>query len=337
MGARKQTTVIIVNFNGGKHLLRCLGALVHQSVPLQILVVDNASTDDSGRIASDEFPGVRFLPLRRNTGFCRAVNIGVAQLQCNHFILLNPDTIPDHGFVERLMDPFSHDSQIASVAGTLVFTSQPDTIASAGIAVHRNGVALDYRVGEQLNSDASLELIFGASGGAAAFRRDAFVEAGGFPEHFFMYLEDVDLAWRLQLLGWSSVWSPAAIASHAYSSSAGEGSNFKQRLLARNRIWTIVRCTPIDLIQANALPIVLHDLLASGYASIHRNWPIVGGRAEALIRLLPRLCERHTIQRSRNVPVAALEQFLKPSISASELLRLKKLTRELAVEPPMSN
>ena len=191
------------------------------------------------------------------------------------------------------MEPFRHVEDLGAVAGTLVFDTAPLTIASAGIAIHRNGVAIDRLLGETVRS-RQIEPIFGASGGAVAYRRSAFLDAGGYPDHFFMYLEDVDLAFRLQLRGWSAVWQPAALARHAYSASAVEGSAFKRRLIARNRIWMLARCWPRSLASGTAIPVALHDLLSSGHGLVRDRASLLG-RAEALGRILPRLCERREI------------------------------------------
>ncbi len=90
------------------------------------------------------------------------------------------------------------------------------------------------------------------------------------------------------------VWQPEALARHAYSASAREGSAFKRKLIARNRIWTLARCFPARLLPASAPSMALFDLLALGYGIV-RDRPSAIGRAEALARLLPRWCERREI------------------------------------------
>lgn len=323
--------VILVNFNAGPRLLTCLEALSRQTGPHTVTVVDNASTDGSTRAAHAAYPAHRYLPLRRNTGFSRAVNLAVERSRAEVIILLNPDTTPDEDFVEQITRPFrSSVNKLGAVAGTLVFESRPDIVASAGIAVHRNGVAIDQGLGEPLDRNAEPRPVFGASGGAAAYLREAFLDAGGFPDVFFLYLEDVDLAWRLRLRGWESLWAPAAVARHAYSASAGEASPLKRRLLARNRIWTLTRCLPDELLSDDGLRIALFDCGAFGYSALARDWPALRGRLEALARLAPRLCERRQIQRRRIASLHEIENWLQPSISPLRLRELRRLTASLA-------
>ncbi|MEZ4523383.1 MAG: glycosyltransferase family 2 protein [Thermomicrobiales bacterium] len=328
MAQSPSITVGIVNYNGAGYLERLLSSLARQTVPHQVIVVDNASVDGSARSAHENFPGYSYLPLRRNTGFAHAANLAAAQSTDDLIVYVNPDTEPRPDFLEQISGPFRKHDRLAAVAGTLVFESQPEKIASAGISLHRNGVALDHRLGEAAPALYQPAPVFGASGGAAAYRRDVFLEAGGFPDAFFMYLEDVDLAFRLQLAGWDAVWQPAAVATHAYSASAVEGSSFKRRLIARNRIWTLARCLPRELMRRDGLSIAAYDAMAFGYGVIFDR-PSAAGRASALARLAPRLCERRQIAPDSG-DIARIERWLQPAISPLELRAKRDLTARLA-------
>jgi len=328
-----RVTVVIVNYNGGETLLRCLSALVQQTSRPDIIVVDNASADDSLAQIARQHPAVQVVPLRRNSGFARGFNIGASRIDADDGIVvaLNPDTLPSADFIERLTAPFANQPKVGSVAGTLTFSSNPKVIASAGIVVHRNGVALDARVGEALGSLPAVESqpVFGPSGGAAAYRLRVFREVGGFCEPFFLYLEDVDLAWRMRFAGHESVWVPAAKARHDYSASAGEGSALKRRLIARNRIWTLVRCLPVEIWRRDRAAILTTDALASTYGLATLD-PALWGRLAALPLLAPRLRERCVIQGQARVSWEAIDQWLQPPVSPRRLRELRQLTGNLA-------
>jgi GT2 family glycosyltransferase len=322
--------VVIVNYRSEEVLSRCLAALREQTISHSIQIIDNASDDGSPRRIYDEYPEVAMLPLRRNVGFARAVNIAAQRSQSDVLVTLNPDTVPTPAFIEEITAPFAIRPELGSVAGTLLFESHPDIIASAGIDVHRNGVAIDALLGEKHDSHAPLAPVFGASAGAAAFRRDAFIRVGGLAEPFFMYLEDVDLAWRMRMQGFSCVWNPAASVLHRYSSSAVEGSSFKRRLLARNRIWTLVRCLPDEILKRDWPHICAFDgaALAYGVATLDRASLI--GRAHSVAGILPRLSERRRIQEARSVEVDAIDRWIQSPISARRLLELRRLTGRFA-------
>lgn len=322
--------VIIVNYRSGDMLYRCLTALAGQTRAHSVQIIDNASGDGSVRTIHDQFPQHAMLPLRRNVGFARAVNIAAARSEADIIITLNPDTVPDPEFVRQICAPLEQNPALGSVAGTLLFESRPDLIASAGIDVHRNGVALDARLGDPHHPNADRSPVFGPSAGAAAYRRDAFLKCGGLAEPFFMYLEDVDLAWRMRLQGFESVWNPAANVLHRYSASAGEGSAFKRRLLARNRIWTLVRCLPAPLWKRDAWRILAFDSAAFGFGVATLDKAAVAGRAQAMAGLLPRLVERDRIQQETRIDLDLLDAWLQPPISPLRLRRLRQLTGSLA-------
>lgn len=325
--------VIIVNYRSGDVLERCLLALRQQTVPHAVHIVDNNSADGSPRRIKEQFPEVSMLPLRRNTGFARAVNIAAGRSTADIIITLNPDTVPEPEFVQRITEPFNDSPALGSVASTLVFDTRPDIIASAGIQVHRNGVAIDALLGEHRRTTNEPVDVFGASGGGAAYRREVFSTLGGFAEPFFMYLEDVDLAWRMRLTGYHSVWSPAAIATHSYSASAVEGSPFKRRLLARNRLWTLVRCLPAPLWKRDGPRIASFDAAATAFGMATLDKELVSGRAAALAGILPRLVERDRIQGSIAVNMADIEPWILPALSPARMRRLRNLTARLATVP----
>lgn len=322
--------VIIVNYRSGDVLPACLDALREQTVPHRVSIIDNTSGDGSARAIHQAFPEASILPLRRNVGFARAVNIAASRSKSELIVTLNPDTLPARDFLEHLVVPFRDNGALGSSAGTLVFHSRPDTIASAGINVHRNGVAVDAMLGERHDPAMTTTPVFGPSAGAAAYRREAFLKAGGLAEPFFMYLEDVDLAWRLRLMDYDSVWAPRAVALHHYSSSAREGSGFKRRLLARNRIWTLARCLPDEFWARDRKHILAFDAAAFGYSMATLDRAATLGRLGALAGLLPRLAERRAIQRQRTATMEEIDRWIGPTLAPHRLMALRKLTAELA-------
>lgn len=333
-------TVIIVNYNGGGALLRCLAALDAQTIPIDTIVVDNASTDDSLRLVHEGHRRVRCLPMRRNSGFARAFNIGVSRIDAadDVVIALNPDTSPEPDFVERIVAPLIAQPELGAVAGTLTFSIAPETIASAGIVVHRNGVAIDARLGDRLKEphDDAWTPVFGPSGGAAAYRLRMFRQLGGFCEPFFLYLEDVDFAWRMRLAGYASVWAPGARAQHDYSASAGEGSTLKRRLIARNRIWTLARCLPPEIWRRDRASILAFDLLAATYGLATLD-PALRGRLDALASLPLRLREGTIIRSRASSSWDEVDRWLLPPISPQRLRTLRRLTGKLANQSNGSN
>jgi GT2 family glycosyltransferase len=324
-------SVVIVTYNGWPLLRACLTSLKRQvRRPGEIIVVDNGSHDGTRDHLSTQFPDVTLVEAGRNLGFAAGNNLGIARARGDIVVLLNNDTVAEPEFLARLVDPFDRDPRLGSVASTMVFSTAPDIIASAGIDVFDNGLALDRGLGLPRGACMADVPVFGASAGAAAYRRAALDDVGRFPESFFMYLEDVDLAWRLRLRGWDTVHAPGAVVRHDYSASAVEGSARKRFLLARNRLWVIARCVPGSLLRRHWRRILRYDAQVFGYGVTRLDHAATRGRIAGLLGLPSRMAEREGIQSSMTVSNHELDLWLRPSLPGAELLRLRHLSAGLA-------
>ena len=230
-------TVVVVNWNGLSLLRRCLPpVLAQRGVPYEVIVVDNGSSDGSldwlrrlsaTLAAAPAAPPVRILASERNLGFAAGNNLAIRESQAPFVATLNNDARPEPGWLAALVAAAEADPKIGSCAAQLVFASRPEVVNSAGIALDRAGIAWDREVGAARHPPGPATEVFGASAGAALYRRAMLDDVGLFAESFFMYLEDVDLAWRARLRQWQCVYVPAAVVHHLHSASAGEGSPFK--------------------------------------------------------------------------------------------------------------
>jgi len=215
-------TLYIPNFNGAERLGPVLRALGEQTRPLDVVLVDNGSSDDSVELARREGPELAVVELGENLGFGGAIDRAVADRPGDPLILLNNDAVPEPRFVEALLDGLG--AGVDSVAGVLVQERAPELIDSAGVVADRTLMGFDYLHGEPLSAAASAPDPLGPTGGAALYRRAAFEAVGGFDERIFLYYEDLDLALRMAALGGRCRLAPEARAVHAYSASLGAGS-----------------------------------------------------------------------------------------------------------------
>jgi GT2 family glycosyltransferase len=327
-------TIVIVNWNGAALLPGCLDALRAQTRPAdEIIVVDNSSTDDSRALLARDYPEVRVLALPQNLGMGGGTNVGIRASESAIVVALNNDTIAEPGWLAALIAPFADDPTLGSTMSTMVFAHAPAWIAAAGITVHRNGLALEALSGEPLGTlGTAARPIFGPSGGAAAYHRAMLDDVGLFDPDFFMYLEDVDLAWRARLRGWSSLHVPAATIRHIYSASSGQGSPLKSYHLARNRLWTLRKCLPTALAIRHAPAIVAYDLAACAYALLTQDWASLRGRLAGL-RGGAITARRRVIQAQRRIDDAAMAAWLQPAPSARALLANRRRIAKLS-QPP---
>jgi GT2 family glycosyltransferase len=192
---------------------------------------------------------------------------------------------------------------------------QRSAFHSAGDQYRRDGIPVNRGVWQQDHGQYNAEVeVFAACGGAAAYRRQMLDEIGWFDESFFMYLEDVDLAWRQQLAGWHTIYAPQAVAFHQLSASGGGVT--ASYYTGRNTIYVIAKNVPAPLLRKYGLAMINAQLRIARDAV--RAWG--GDAARARLRgQLAGLCtwprmlgKRRSIQRSRRVPVSYLEDLLEP-------------------------
>ena len=343
-------SILILNWNGRSYLERCLASIQAQTCrQFEVVLVDNGSTDGSVELLRDEFadwlaaeelPHLRLVELVQNEGFSGGNIAGLAASNpaSRYIATLNNDTWADPTWLENLMVEL--ESQVGrwgAVAGPMLFANAPDIIASAGIEVRRDGLALDRSHGLALMDESEPSEIFGPCAGAALYRRETLTEVGFFDPAFFAYLEDADLAWRLRLAGWRSLYVPRAKVWHEYSGTGGQNSPFKNFQLGRNRLWVILKNWPTGLLWRHGWRIVAYDLAASAYTLLVKRQPdSLRGRLVALRpRHLKRLWrQRRGIQAGRIATLAELERWLMPSLGPADTLRSRQITDDLAAGSP---
>jgi GT2 family glycosyltransferase len=196
-----------------------------------MIVVDNGGggpeiEDASGR------SGVQVVSPGRNLGFAAGCNAGALSATGDALVFLNPDTVLAPGALEGLVAPLE-DPEIGVVSARLRLLDQPELLNSAGNEVHVTGIAWAGLYGQPASAVGELRDVAFPTGAAMAIRRRLFEELGGFTEELFMYQEDLELGWRVRLLGLRVVVNPAADVYHEYEFGRNPG---KQYLLERNRL-----------------------------------------------------------------------------------------------------
>jgi GT2 family glycosyltransferase len=219
-----RTIVYIPNFNGERWLPRALQSLRAQSERLEVVVVDNGSTDSSIAAMRADFPEVTVMELGENIGFGPALNRAVATHPGDGIVLLNSDVECEPGFCEALM---AAAEGVDTVAAVLLQEREPGLIDSAGVVADHTLMGFDYLHGEPVEAAERAPDPLGPTGGAAFYRRAAWDAVGGFDERIFLYYEDLDLALRMAGRGGRCRLAPEARAVHAYSASLGAGSAAK--------------------------------------------------------------------------------------------------------------
>jgi GT2 family glycosyltransferase len=220
-----KAAIYIPNFNGERWLPRTLQSLRGQSERLDVVVVDNGSTDGSAAAGRADFPEVTVLELGENIGFGPALNRAVAAYPADAITLLNSDVECEPDFCAALLAGLV--DGVDMVAAVLLQEREPGLVDSAGVVADHTLMGFDHLHGEPVAALAGAADPLGPTGGAALYRREAWEAVGGFDERIFLYYEDLDLALRIAAGGGRCRLAPDARALHAYSASLGAASGAK--------------------------------------------------------------------------------------------------------------
>lgn len=307
-------SVIVPNYNGERFLPTVLDALRAQTFQdFETIVIDDAGTDGSVALVEREYPDVRLLVNRRNVGFVRACNIAADAADGRIIVLLNSDTEPEPAWLEELARTICAHPTAAIVTSKLLLFDTRTRLHAAGDMLGFDGIPRNRGVWEEDRGqyDAATD-VFSGCGGATAYRRDVWQALGGFDEDFWMYLEDVDFAFRARLIGWDAVFAPGARVYHHLSASGGDV--LSSYYVGRNTVWTIAKNMPRRLLVENFPQIVAAQLRIAldalrnirGLAARQR----LRGQMAGLLGLPAQLRKRRVIQAEKRVDARTIKTHL---------------------------
>lgn len=311
-------SVVIVNWNSGGMLRRCIASLAAQSVlPDVVWVVDNASSDGSADCVT-EFPNCRLLLPGANLGFAAANNLAFRECTSEFVALLNPDAFADPGWLAALLAVAEANPDCASFGSRQLVAERPEYLDGTGDAYHASGLVWRERHGKlQQPEDLKGSEIFSPCAAAALYRRDALEAAGGFDEAHFCYLEDVDLGFRLRLAGHRALYVPDAVVRHVGSAtSGGQHSDFALYHGHRNLVWTYVKNMPGVLFWlCLPLHLLLNLVTVLVFAARGRGGVLLRAKRDALKGLPAMWARRRAIQKERRASIGAIWRVLDKGLS----------------------
>jgi GT2 family glycosyltransferase len=261
-------SIVVVNWNSRDDLRACLESLAAQTYRnIEVLVVDNGSTDGSPEMVGTDFPACRLLAQSGNVGFAEGCNRGIEASTGEWVATLNNDCVTEPGWAQALVDAAEGvPASCGMLQSTMVFLDRPGTINSTGIELTALGGGRDRHRDRTWPNDESRRqsAIFCPTAGAAAYRRamlDAVrLSTGYFDRTHFMYFEDLDLGWRARLAGWDALFVPASMVRHKWHGSTDRhGTGWLAVLSGINRVRTqiknaspsfIARTSPVTMVEA---------------------------------------------------------------------------------------
>jgi GT2 family glycosyltransferase len=300
---RARVAVIIVNANAGPLLAEALDHLSRQTfAPARVILVDNASTDGSTDAAARQHPEIEVVRLSENIGFGAANNVAARRADdCDWIVLLNPDAFPEPTWLEELVRASESHPEFSFFASRLNAANSP-ALDGRGDSYHVSGWAWqrDHGRPRSVVNEGPPHEVFSPCAAAAMYRRDVFLEAGGFDERFFCYAEDTDLSFRLRLAGHRCLYVPDAVVEHVGSAMAGRESDFGVYHAHRNLVWTYAKNMPSPLVWLY-LPqhIVMNLLVITWFSARGHPRSILKAKVDAIRGLPTAIRQRRAIQARR--------------------------------------
>ncbi|WP_298462697.1 glycosyltransferase family 2 protein [uncultured Cellulomonas sp.] len=324
-GTPPDVTVVTVTYDAADLVGACLDGLAGQRLgkrTMDVVVVDNASSDGTADLVADRHPDVRLVRSPVNRGFAGGNNLALRALTSRYVVLLNNDAVPEPGFVAALVDAMdAADPGVAGLTATVLLTGRfrpataddpdgarvtgpegtwvrdPDgpvtLVNSTGNVVRRDGYGADRGWLADAARHHPPRAVFGFCGAAAVLRTSALRDVGLFDEDFFLYYEDSDLSWRLRLGGYRIEHCPDAVVHHVHAASTGEGSALFRFHDGRNRLLMLTKDARASL----AVRAVGRYVLTTASIAVRRSQPrdhvVLRVRVLAsYARLLPRMLRR---------------------------------------------
>lgn len=304
-----RVSIVIPNYTGAEHLPLCLDSIRRQTEPeIEVIVVDNGSTDASLAVLKEWEPMVRVIRFRENRGFAAAVNAGILASDRPYVALLNNDIELDPQWTQELVRRLEERADLSATASKMLNFFDRTLIDAAGDVLTVAGNVIGRGTGEKDGPTFSaVRDVFGACAGAGMYRRAALDDIGLFDESFFAWFEDADHSFRSQSRGWKCEYVPTAVCYHKRGATARKMSDFAMRLHMRNHLYFQFINLPLMLI------VLRFPFL---FVSRLRNWSriIADGGARAFVwgwreffAHLPELwTKRRAAQRNRRVNVQQL-------------------------------
>jgi GT2 family glycosyltransferase len=244
-------SIVIPNINGLEHLKICLPSILAQSYTrYKVILVDNGSVDGSADYVKESIPDSEIIRFNNNTGFAKAVNEGIktatSKYNTPYILLLNNDIELPTDFLQTALDTFNTENNADIIAVKMMNFYNRNIIDDTGnFLTRRGGTAYPRGNGQEDKGQFDKpEYIFGACAGAAFYKKEVFEHAGLFDEKFFAYLEDIDLSFRAQLMGFKCFYQPKAVCYHKRGGSSISTFQFQAQMNERNIIWVRIKNYP---------------------------------------------------------------------------------------------
>ena len=335
-------SIIIVNHNGKHFLEECAASLADMDYPrdrFEVILVDNASTDDSVEYIRRYFPWIRLLQLDKNYGFCMPNNQGVKIAKGEYVVFLNNDTVVEREWLSELVKGALREQNIVSCASKMLYDDRREVINTAGGKITIIGGGFYKGYGDRDGAKYSeFEYTGFGCGAGMLVRKDFFESIGGFDEDYYASCEEHDLGWKSWLYGYKVLYVPTAVMYHRESGTFGSKSSYyptKIYFLTRNRLYNLTKNLEWKNLLRGLFLSAVFNLYRAIKCALGGNfpsvWAIARGYLDYVKNLNRTLMKRKYVQKARKLSDRELYELgviatLRESIA--EERRLSKVWRQ---------
>jgi GT2 family glycosyltransferase len=260
MNEKSLISIIVLNYNAGELLLNCIDSLKKSTYQnIEILVVDNISSDDSHTKCKKQFPDIKLIQNKKNLGYCGGNNVGIKEAKGEFIVILNPDTIVEENWLDEMFNAFNEFGD-GLYQPKIISLNESDIIQSTGNMIHTFGFGFARDKGEKIiKKKEEIEKIGYASGTCLFTTKKVLEKVGLLDEFLFLYHDDLDLGWRAAQIGINSYYVPKSKIFHAESYSL-KWSAKKFYWLERNRKYCLKTHYSKDTYKKMSFSLMLVDL-----------------------------------------------------------------------------
>ena len=260
MNEKSLISIIVLNYNAGELLLNCINSLKKSTYQnIEILVVDNISSDDSHTKCKKQFPDIKLIQNRKNLGYCGGNNVGIKEAKGEFIVILNPDTIVEENWLDEMFNAFNEFGD-GLYQPKIISLNESNIIQSTGNMIHAFGFGFARDKGKKIiEKKEEIEKIGYASGTCLFTTKKVLEKVGLLDEFLFLYHDDLDLGWRAAQIGINSYYVPKSKIFHAESYSL-KWSAKKFYWLERNRKYCLKTHYSKDTYKKMSFSLMLVDL-----------------------------------------------------------------------------
>lgn len=259
-------SIIILAYNSCNDLKECLPSLINQTYKnYEIIIVDNASTDDTEKFMKNNYPKIKLIESKINLGYAGGNNLGFEYSQGDYIVILNPDVYVNNDWLYELIKPLNVDPSIGMTTSKIFEYSEPNH-AACGNVPHYTGLHFPRGLEKSESLFIKNELVGSISGCSFAIRRAIFEDLSGFDSSFFLYMEDSDLSLRARLSGNKILFASKSILYHKHKTII---TPEKEYYLERNRYQLLLKSYSAKLIILMFPALIITEIITWGYAILN--------------------------------------------------------------------